>query len=84
LNGHADPEGNRAQTSSGSSPSTRNRHTTQGAVMIADTQHTTDKTVTRRFSEGVEQLPETPEKNATRRFSEGIEQRPDAPEKTAR
>ena len=31
---------------------------------------------TRRFSEGVEELPETPSKVATRRFSEGVEQGP--------
>jgi hypothetical protein len=37
--------------------------------MFADTEHRNDTTVTRRFSEGIEQLPETPEKNATRRFS---------------
>ena len=51
--------------------------------MLAHDEHPTDKTVTRRFSEGVEQLPETPEKNATRRFSEGIERLPETPEKNA-
>ena len=42
--------------------------------MAAITEHVANATGTRRFSEGIEQLPETPEKNATRRFSEGIEQ----------
>jgi hypothetical protein len=51
--------------------------------MFADTEHPIDKPVMRRFSEGIEQLPETPEKNATRRFSEGIEQLPETPEKNA-
>ena len=45
--------------------------------MIAERKHQSNGTVTRRFSEGIEQLPETPEKNATRRFSEGIEQLPE-------
>jgi hypothetical protein len=30
----------------------------------------------RRFSEGVEELPDTPEKEVERRFSEGIEESP--------
>jgi hypothetical protein len=51
--------------------------------MFADTEHPIEKPVMRRFSEGIEQLPETPEKNATRRFSEGIEQLPETPEKNA-
>jgi hypothetical protein len=29
-----------------------------------------------RFSEGIEDLPDTPDKTAERRFSEGIEERP--------
>jgi hypothetical protein len=51
--------------------------------MAAITEHVANATGTRRFSEGIEQLPETPEKNATRRFSEGIEQLPETPEKNA-
>jgi hypothetical protein len=51
--------------------------------MFNEARHPTDATVRRRFSEGIEQLPETPEKAATRRFSEGIEQLPETPEKTA-
>ena len=42
-----------------------------------------DHTGTRRFSEGVEQLPDTPQKRATGRFSEGIEQLPETREKQA-
>jgi hypothetical protein len=45
--------------------------------MFPDTEQAIRPTVARRFSEGIEQLPETPEKNATRRFSEGIEQLPE-------
>jgi hypothetical protein len=41
----------------------------------------TSHTGTRRFSEGIEQLPDTPEKRLTGRFSRGIEQLPDTPEK---
>jgi len=41
-----------------------------------------DVEVERRFSEGVEQTPDTPEKTVERRFSEGVEQTPDTPEKT--
>ena len=67
--------------------------------MTADTRQQTDHTGTRRFSEGIEQLPDTPQKRVpgrfscgierspkntvTRRFSEGIEQLPDTPEKRA-
>ena len=40
-----------------------------------------DVEVQRRFSEGIEQTPETPEKAVERRFSEGIEQTPETPEK---
>jgi hypothetical protein len=46
----------------------------------ATTEHT-DHTGTRRFSEGVEQLPDTPEKRSTGRFSRGIERWPNTPEK---
>ena len=49
--------------------------------MLTDTPQT--KSVERRYSEGIEQLPETPEKNATRRFSEGIEQLPETPDPDA-
>jgi len=42
-----------------------------------------DQTGTRRFSEGVEQLPDTPEKRSVGRFSRGVEQTPDTPEKAA-
>jgi hypothetical protein len=41
----------------------------------------TDQTGTRRFSEGIEQLPETPDKRLTGRFSRGIERSPNTPEK---
>ena len=50
--------------------------------MTADTRQRTDHTGTRRFSEGVEQLPDTPEKRMTGRFSCGVERSPDTPEKT--
>ena len=39
-------------------------------------------TAPRRFSEGIEQLPDTPAKQLTGRFSSGIEQSPHTPEKT--
>ena len=48
-----------------------------------DSTRRADHTGTRRFSEGVEQLPDTPQKRATGRFSEGIEQLPETPEKQA-
>jgi hypothetical protein len=67
--------------------------------MTADTRQRTDHTGIRRFSEGIEQLPDTPDKlmigrfscgierspkkTVTRRFSEGIEQLPETPEKRA-
>jgi hypothetical protein len=41
--------------------------------MTADTRYRTDHTGTRRFSEGIEQLPDTPDKRALGRFSLGIE-----------
>jgi hypothetical protein len=41
-----------------------------------------DVEVHRRFSEGVEQTPDTPDKTITRRFSEGVEQTPETPDKT--
>ena len=41
-----------------------------------------DVEVEGRFSEGVEQTPETPEKTTERRFSEGVEQTPETPDKT--
>ena len=50
--------------------------------MTADTRQRTDHTGTRRFSEGVEQLPDTPEKRMTGRFSCGVERSPNTPEKT--
>jgi hypothetical protein len=50
--------------------------------MTADTSQRTDHTGTRRFSEGIEQLPETREKQLTGRFSCGVEQSPNTPEKT--
>ena len=46
---------------------------------------TPEKTTTGRFSEGIEQLPETPEtpeKTTTGRFSAGIEQPPGRSDKT--
>ena len=49
--------------------------------MAADTRQRADHTGARRFSEGIEQLPETPEKRLTGRFSCGIEKWPDTPEK---
>jgi hypothetical protein len=49
--------------------------------MTADTRQRTDHTGTRRFSEGIEQLPDTPEKRLTGRFSCGIERWPNTPEK---
>ena len=67
--------------------------------MTAVTKQRTNPKGTRRFSEGIEHLPDTPEKRltgrfscgierspkntVTRRFSEGIEQLPDTPEKRA-
>ena len=51
--------------------------------MITNTHHRMDHTGTRRFSEGVEQLPDTPEKRATPRFSHGIEQLGETREKRA-
>jgi hypothetical protein len=50
--------------------------------MTADTRQRTDHTGTRRFSEGIEQLPDTPQKQMTGRFSCGIERWPNTPEKT--
>src|SRR5918992_5856546 len=50
--------------------------------MTADTRQPTDHTCTRRFSEGIEQLPDIPEKRLTGRFSSGIERSPNTPEKT--
>ena len=50
--------------------------------MTADTRQRTDHTGSRRFSEGIEQLPDTPEKRLTGRFSRGIEQWPNTREKT--
>jgi hypothetical protein len=50
--------------------------------MTADTRQRTNLTSTRRFSEGIEQLPDTPEKRLTGRFSRGIERWPNTPEKT--
>jgi hypothetical protein len=41
--------------------------------MTADTSQQTDHTGTRRFSEGIEQLPDTPDKQTLGRFSRGIE-----------
>jgi hypothetical protein len=41
--------------------------------MTAYTRQRTDHTGTRRFSEGIEQLPDTREKRALGRFSRGIE-----------
>lgn len=38
----------------------------------------------RRFSAGIEQLPDTPDKRRIGRFSSGIEQLPDAPDKLRR
>jgi hypothetical protein len=55
---------------------------TRRTEMTADTRHRSDHTGTRRFSEGIEQLPDTPEKRLTGRFSCGVEQSPDTPEKT--
>src|ERR671936_372394 len=45
--------------------------------MTADTRQRTDHTGTRRFSEGVEQLPDTAEKRVIGRFSRGIEHYPE-------
>jgi hypothetical protein len=45
--------------------------------MITDTTHRTDHTGTNRFSEGIEQLPDTPEKEALGRFSRGIDDGPE-------
>jgi hypothetical protein len=51
--------------------------------MTADTRQRTDNTGTRRFSEGMEQLPDTPQKQLTGRFSYDIERwPPNTPEKT--
>jgi hypothetical protein len=50
--------------------------------MTADPRQRTDHTGTRRFSEGVEQLPDTREKRLAGRFSRGNERRPNMPEKT--
>ena len=50
--------------------------------MTADTRQRTDHTCTRRFSEGIEHLPDTREKQLTGRFSCGIERSPNSPEKT--
>ena len=50
--------------------------------MAADTRQRTDHMGTRRFSEGVEKLPDIPEKRLTGRFSCGVERWPNTPEKT--
>lgn len=52
-----------------------------GMEMTADTRWRTDHTGARRFSEGIEQLPDTRGKRLTGRFSRGIERSPDTPEK---
>jgi len=47
--------------------------------MLPKTQNTADKSIKRRFSEGVEQLPPTPEKTVEGRFSDGMEELPETP-----
>jgi hypothetical protein len=49
--------------------------------MTADTSQRTDHIGTRRFSEGIEQLPDTRDKQLTGRFSCGLERSPSSPEK---
>ena len=49
--------------------------------MTTDARQQTDHIGSRRFSEGIEQLPDTPEKRLTGRFSCGIERYPNTPEK---
>src|SRR5919201_3930053 len=58
------------------------RPTRGGMEMTAATRQRQDHTGTRRFSEGIEPLPDTAEKRLTGRFSHGIERWPDTPEKT--
>ena len=43
--------------------------------MTATTRQRTDHTRTRRFSEGIEHLPDTPQKRMKGRFSRGVEHR---------
>ena len=50
--------------------------------MTAATRQRTYHTGTRRFSEGIEELPDTAEKRLTGRFSRGIERRRITPGKT--
>ena len=41
--------------------------------MLTATEQRTERMRTGRFSEGIEQLPDTPEKRAIGRFSRGVE-----------
>lgn len=50
--------------------------------MTATTSPRTDRTGAGRFSQGIEQLPDTREKRRIGRFSRGIERTPDTPAKT--
>src|SRR5918992_3176023 len=71
--GHANPAGRPEQTT----PTD-----TRGMEMTAVTKQRTGPKGTRRFSEGIEHLPDTPEKRLTGRFSFGIERSTNTPEKT--
>jgi hypothetical protein len=56
--------------------------TDTGAIeMTGDTRQRTNHPPSPRFSEGIEQLPDTPEKRVTGGFGRGIERRPGTPEK---
>ena len=50
--------------------------------MTTDARQQTDHIGSRRFSEGIEQLPDAVEKRLTGRFSRGIERRRKTPGKT--